>query len=69
LIDDATKGASGTFHHEAKINGKYEYCFSNAFSTVTDKTVGFNVFVAKPYKADPSMCFFSCFELSCIILQ
>ncbi|KAF9182682.1 p24 complex component [Haplosporangium sp. Z 11] len=50
LVEDATKSASATYNHEAKATGKYEYCFSNAFSTVTEKTVGFNVLVVKPYK-------------------
>ncbi|KAG0248728.1 p24 complex component [Mortierella polycephala] len=52
LVEDASKSASATYSHEAKTNGKYEYCFSNSFSTVTEKTVAFNVFVIKPYKED-----------------
>ncbi|KAI1320671.1 p24 complex component [Mortierella claussenii] len=52
LVEDARKSASDTFNHEAKMKGKYEYCFSNSFSTITEKTVGFNVFVVKPYKED-----------------
>ncbi|KAF9930498.1 p24 complex component [Linnemannia zychae] len=52
LVNDALKDASGSFNHQATIPGKYEYCFSNAFSTVTDKTVGFNAMVYKPYKPD-----------------
>ncbi|KAG0360925.1 supernatant protein factor C-terminal domain-containing protein [Gamsiella multidivaricata] len=54
LVEDATKSASATYNHEAKVSGKHEYCFSNQFSTVTEKTVGFNVLVMKPYKEDPT---------------
>ncbi|KAF9917842.1 p24 complex component [Lobosporangium transversale] len=52
LVEDAKKTASDTFNFEAKISGKHEYCFSNAFSTVTEKTVGFNALVFKPYRED-----------------
>ncbi|KAF9934777.1 p24 complex component [Linnemannia zychae] len=59
LVEDSRKTASETYNHLAKAKGKYEYCFSNSFSTVTDKTLSFNVFVLKPYvdtiseKVDP----------------
>ncbi|KAF9346988.1 p24 complex component [Mortierella sp. AD094] len=52
FVEDATKTAAATYNYEAKSSGKYEYCFSNAFSTVTEKTVGFNSLVLKPYKED-----------------
>ncbi|KAF8933662.1 supernatant protein factor, C-terminal domain-containing protein [Dissophora ornata] len=52
LVEDATKEASATYNHEAKVNGKHEYCFSNAFSTITEKTVGFNALVMEPYRED-----------------
>ncbi|KAG0196819.1 p24 complex component [Mortierella sp. GBA30] len=52
LIEDSRKSASETYLHEAKIKGRYEYCFSNIFSTVTEKTVSFNVMVTKPYRPD-----------------
>ncbi|KAK3827599.1 MAG: supernatant protein factor, C-terminal domain-containing protein [Benniella sp.] len=55
FVEDANKSASATYNHEAKVPGKYQYCFSNAFSTVTEKTVGFNVLVIKPYKEDPTI--------------
>ncbi|KAG0308574.1 p24 complex component [Dissophora globulifera] len=54
LVEDATKSASGTYHYQAKTSGKYEYCFSNAFSTVTEKSVAFNFGVVKPFKEDPT---------------
>ncbi|KAF9944558.1 p24 complex component, partial [Mortierella alpina] len=52
LVEDATRSASATYYHDAKVDGKFEYCFSNAFSTVTEKSVGFNAVVIKPYKED-----------------
>jgi len=54
LVEDARKTASATYNHVATQKGKYEYCFSNTFSTLTEKTVGFNVLVMKPHKEDPS---------------
>ncbi|KAG0224469.1 emp24/gp25L/p24 family/GOLD-domain-containing protein [Mortierella sp. GBAus27b] len=54
FVEDASKSASATYNYEAKSSGKHQYCFSNAFSTLTEKTVGFNVLVMKPYKEDPS---------------
>ncbi|KAF9083636.1 p24 complex component [Mortierella sp. AM989] len=54
FVEDATKAPAATFNYEAKVSGKYEYCFSNAFSTVTEKIVGFNSFVMKPIKEDPT---------------
>ncbi|KAF9540120.1 p24 complex component [Mortierella hygrophila] len=59
LVEDARRSPSETFNHVALTKGRYEYCFSNAFSTVTDKTLSFNVIVVKAYvedtthKADP----------------
>ncbi|GJJ78871.1 p24 family protein beta-1 [Entomortierella parvispora] len=54
LVEDARKSASATYNHVATQKGKYEYCFSNTFSTLTEKTVGFNVLVMKPHKEDPT---------------
>ncbi|PWN42707.1 supernatant protein factor, C-terminal domain-containing protein [Ceraceosorus guamensis] len=34
---------TGTYSFTAQNSGKYTYCFSNDFSTVSDKTVSFNV--------------------------
>ncbi|KDN42297.1 supernatant protein factor, C-terminal domain-containing protein [Tilletiaria anomala UBC 951] len=34
---------TGTYSFTAQHDGRYEYCFSNEFSTVSDKTVSFNV--------------------------
>ncbi|KAF9584602.1 p24 complex component [Lunasporangiospora selenospora] len=42
FVEDVKKSASASFLHVAKMNGKYEYCFSNVFSTITEKSVGFN---------------------------
>ncbi|KAF8932128.1 p24 complex component [Podila verticillata] len=50
LVEDTRKSASDTFNHEAKLAGKHVYCFSNSFSTVTEKNVAFNVQVIKPHK-------------------
>ncbi|KAG0348818.1 p24 complex component [Podila humilis] len=52
MVEDASRSASATYNHVAKIKGKHQYCFSNAFSTITEKTVGFNVMVIKPYVED-----------------
>ncbi|KAG0315262.1 p24 complex component [Linnemannia gamsii] len=52
LVEDAKRSPSETFNHVAKVKGRHEYCFSNAFSTVTDKTLSFNVMVIKPYVED-----------------
>ncbi|KAF9354238.1 p24 complex component [Mortierella sp. AD094] len=50
LVEEARKVDTELFNHHAKMNGKYKYCFSNEFSTLTEKAVTFNVFVLKPYK-------------------
>lgn len=34
---------TGTYSFTADHNGRYTYCFSNEFSTVSDKTLSFNV--------------------------
>ncbi|ETS64866.1 hypothetical protein PaG_00837 [Moesziomyces aphidis] len=34
---------TGTYSFTAQDDGRYSYCFSNEFSTVSDKTVSFNV--------------------------
>ncbi|KAF9377889.1 p24 complex component [Podila verticillata] len=52
LVEDASRSASATYNHVAKTKGKHQYCFSNTFSTITEKTVGFNVLVIKPNKED-----------------
>ncbi|KAF9293006.1 p24 complex component [Mortierella antarctica] len=52
LVEDASRSASATYNHVAKVKGKHQFCFSNTFSTITEKTVGFNVLVIKPMKED-----------------
>ncbi|KAG0084988.1 p24 complex component [Podila epicladia] len=52
LVEDASRSASATYNHVAKTKGKHQFCFSNTFSTITEKTVGFNVLVIKPMKED-----------------
>ncbi|KAG0031375.1 p24 complex component [Podila clonocystis] len=52
LVEDASRSASATYNHVAKTKGKHQFCFSNTFSTITEKTVGFNVLVIKPLKED-----------------
>ncbi|KAF9311720.1 p24 complex component [Podila horticola] len=52
LVEDASRSASATYNHVAKVKGKHQFCFSNTFSTITEKTVGFNVLVIKPLKED-----------------
>ncbi|KAF8945018.1 p24 complex component [Haplosporangium gracile] len=52
LVEDARRSPSETFNHVALVKGRYEYCFSNSFSTVTDKTLSFNVIVIKPFVED-----------------
>ncbi|KAF9978982.1 p24 complex component [Actinomortierella ambigua] len=52
LVEDAKKAPSASYNLEAKSSGQYQYCFSNAFSTMTEKQVGFNVLVIKPLKND-----------------
>ncbi|KAF9134074.1 p24 complex component [Mortierella sp. 14UC] len=52
LLQDARKSSSDTFNHVATTKGKYEYCFSNSFSTITDKSLNFNVIVIKPIVED-----------------
>ncbi|UZJ52425.1 hypothetical protein CBS101457_001745 [Exobasidium rhododendri] len=37
------KKDTGTYSLTAQHTGRYDYCFSNEFSTVSDKTVSFNV--------------------------
>lgn len=53
-MEDARRSPSETFNHVALTKGRYEYCFSNAFSTVTDKTLSFNVIVIKHFVEDTS---------------
>jgi len=38
-----TKKDTGTYSFTANVDGRFTYCFSNEFSTVTAKTVSFNV--------------------------
>ncbi|KAG0036207.1 p24 complex component [Podila clonocystis] len=52
LVEDASRSASATYNHVAKAKGKHQFCFSNTFSTITEKTVGFNVLVIKPLNED-----------------
>ncbi|KAF8975739.1 p24 complex component [Entomortierella lignicola] len=54
LVEEARKTDTELFNHQAKLSGDYKYCFSNEFSTVTEKAVTFNVFVMKPYKPEDS---------------
>ncbi|KAF8528992.1 emp24/gp25L/p24 family/GOLD-domain-containing protein [Hysterangium stoloniferum] len=37
------KQSTGTVSTTAEVDGRYEYCFSNAMSTIADKIVSFNV--------------------------
>jgi hypothetical protein len=41
---NVVKRDTGTFTFTATQGGKHEYCFSNAMSTVSSKTVSFNVY-------------------------
>ncbi|KAF9302680.1 p24 complex component [Mortierella antarctica] len=52
LVEDTRKSSSDTYNHEAKLTGKHVYCFSNSFSTVTEKQVAFNIQVIKPHKEE-----------------
>ncbi|KAF9167325.1 p24 complex component [Actinomortierella ambigua] len=52
LVEDAQKAPSASYNLAAKMTGRYQYCFSNAFSTMTEKQVGFNVLAIKPIKSD-----------------
>ncbi|KAF9311348.1 p24 complex component [Podila horticola] len=52
LVEDTQKSSSDTYNHEAKLAGKHVYCFSNSFSTVTEKQVAFNIQVIKPHKEE-----------------
>ncbi|CAO1613052.1 unnamed protein product [Sympodiomycopsis kandeliae] len=40
---EQTHRDTGTYSFTAQHSGRYNYCFSNEFSTVTDKTISFNV--------------------------
>ncbi|KAG0236038.1 p24 complex component [Actinomortierella wolfii] len=50
LVEDAQKAPSASYNLNVKETGRYQYCFSNAFSTMTEKQVGFNVLAIKPMK-------------------
>ncbi|KAF9088869.1 p24 complex component [Mortierella sp. GBA35] len=52
LVEDAKRSASETINHVVKVKGRFEFCFSNSFSTVTDKSLTFNVIVIEPLKED-----------------
>jgi len=43
IIEQAQKQTTGTYSLTATGSGRYTYCFSNEMSTVTEKTVSFNV--------------------------
>ncbi|KAL8286305.1 hypothetical protein RQP46_004793 [Phenoliferia psychrophenolica] len=43
MMTDQKKRDTGTHSFTAEMDGRYTYCFSNEMSTVTGKTVSFNV--------------------------
>ncbi|KAI8638279.1 emp24/gp25L/p24 family/GOLD-domain-containing protein [Parasitella parasitica] len=43
IVISTTKISSNSHSLQANIEGRYTYCFSNEFSTVSEKKVGFNV--------------------------
>ncbi|KAG2203744.1 hypothetical protein INT46_010678 [Mucor plumbeus] len=43
IIISTTRTSSNSHSLQANIDGKYTYCFSNEFSTVSEKKVGFNI--------------------------
>lgn len=43
LLFQQLRKDTGTYDFVAEMDGRYTYCFSNEFSTVTDKTLSFNV--------------------------
>ncbi|RIA99226.1 emp24/gp25L/p24 family/GOLD-domain-containing protein [Glomus cerebriforme] len=43
IIENAQKQTTGTYSLTATRDGRYTYCFSNEMSTVSEKTVSFNV--------------------------
>ncbi|CAO3614930.1 unnamed protein product [Mucor fragilis] len=43
IIISTTRTSSNSHTLQANIEGKYTYCFSNEFSTVSEKKVGFNI--------------------------
>ncbi|GAA5918301.1 hypothetical protein JCM21900_003980 [Sporobolomyces salmonicolor] len=43
IMNEQKKKDTGTFSFTAEQDGRYTYCFSNEMSTVTGKTVSFNV--------------------------
>ncbi|CAG8705322.1 5785_t:CDS:2, partial [Ambispora leptoticha] len=42
-IEQHSRQSTGTYSLAAQLDGRYTYCFSNQFSTVTEKIVSFNV--------------------------
>lgn len=54
IVEEAKKVDTELFNHEAKMTGRYRYCFSNEFSHVTEKAVSFNIFPMKPWKEEES---------------
>jgi len=43
MLEHAEKQTTGTYSLTAGRNGRHTYCFSNEMSTVTEKSVSFNV--------------------------
>ncbi|KDE02371.1 hypothetical protein MVLG_07073 [Microbotryum lychnidis-dioicae p1A1 Lamole] len=43
VMNEQRRRDTGTYSFTAEVDGRYTYCFSNEMSTVTGKTVSFNV--------------------------
>lgn len=43
IVISTTRSSSDTHTLQANVEGKYTYCFSNEFSTVSEKKIGFNI--------------------------
>ncbi|KAG9301518.1 hypothetical protein G9A89_008370 [Geosiphon pyriformis] len=43
VLETAARQSTGTYSLQAELEGRYTYCFSNQFSTVTEKIISFNV--------------------------
>lgn len=59
VIKSGIRESTGTHEVIANLKGRYTYCFSNRMSSVSDKSVSFNVHDVQKQGADSGMDMFT----------